>query len=85
VPNDFVRPGHTFPLRYASGGVLRRAGHTEVAVDLARLAGRAPAGILCEIVNEDGTNWMISENGQCQVRRRRRFHQVSRQSGWRGR
>jgi 3,4-dihydroxy 2-butanone 4-phosphate synthase/GTP cyclohydrolase II len=54
-PGDLARPGHIFPLRYAPGGVLRRAGHTEAAVDLARLAGLAPAGVLCELVNEDGT------------------------------
>jgi 3,4-dihydroxy 2-butanone 4-phosphate synthase/GTP cyclohydrolase II len=52
---DFARPGHIFPLRYRAGGVLVRAGHTEAAVDLARLAGLAPAGALCEIVNDDGT------------------------------
>jgi 3,4-dihydroxy 2-butanone 4-phosphate synthase / GTP cyclohydrolase II len=54
-PADLARPGHIFPLRYAEGGVLKRAGHTEAAVDLARLAGRAPVGVLCELVNEDGT------------------------------
>lgn len=52
---DFARPGHIFPLRYTEGGVLKRAGHTEAAVDLARLAGLAPAGVLCEVVNDDGT------------------------------
>jgi len=52
---DFARPGHIFPLRYQPGGVLVRPGHTEAAVDLARLAGLYPAGVLCEIVNEDGT------------------------------
>jgi len=52
---DFIRPGHVFPLRARPGGVLRRAGHTEAAVDLARLAGLQPAGIICEIMNEDGT------------------------------
>lgn len=52
---DFTRPGHIFPLRYQPGGVLKRAGHTEAAVDLARLAGLYPAGALCEIVNDDGT------------------------------
>jgi 3,4-dihydroxy 2-butanone 4-phosphate synthase/GTP cyclohydrolase II len=52
---DLARPGHIFPLRYASGGVLKRAGHTEAAVDLARMAGLYPAGVLCEIVNDDGT------------------------------
>ncbi|MFP4228296.1 MAG: 3,4-dihydroxy-2-butanone-4-phosphate synthase [Salinivenus sp.] len=55
TPYDFARPGHVFPLRARSGGVLRRAGHTEAAVDLARLAGYAPAGALVEIMNEDGT------------------------------
>jgi 3,4-dihydroxy 2-butanone 4-phosphate synthase / GTP cyclohydrolase II len=54
-PNELVRPGHIFPLRYAEGGVLRRPGHTEAAVDLARLAGLAPAGALAEVVNDDGT------------------------------
>ena len=52
---DFARPGHVFPLRARSGGVLRRAGHTEAAVDLARLAGFEPAGALVEIMNEDGS------------------------------
>jgi 3,4-dihydroxy 2-butanone 4-phosphate synthase/GTP cyclohydrolase II len=52
---DLARPGHIFPLRYAEGGVLRRAGHTEAAVDLARLAGLPEAGVLCEVVNDDGT------------------------------
>ncbi len=52
---EFNRPGHVFPLRARPGGVLKRAGHTEAAVDLARMAGRAPAGALCEIVNDDGT------------------------------
>ena len=55
TPYDFARPGHVFPLRARSGGVLRRAGHTEAAVDLARLAGYDPAGALVEIMNEDGT------------------------------
>ncbi|NQV06116.1 bifunctional 3,4-dihydroxy-2-butanone-4-phosphate synthase/GTP cyclohydrolase II [bacterium] len=54
-PNDLARPGHIFPLRYTEGGVLKRAGHTEAAVDLARLAGLAPAGVLCEIVAADGS------------------------------
>jgi 3,4-dihydroxy 2-butanone 4-phosphate synthase/GTP cyclohydrolase II len=52
---DLVRPGHLFPLRYTEGGVLRRRGHTEAAVDLTRLAGLRPAGVVTEIVNEDGT------------------------------
>jgi 3,4-dihydroxy 2-butanone 4-phosphate synthase / GTP cyclohydrolase II len=54
-PNELVRPGHVFPLRYTAGGVLRRPGHTEAAVDLARLAGLTPAGVLAEVVNDDGT------------------------------
>lgn len=55
VAGDFVRPGHVFPLRYREGGVLRRAGHTEAAVDLARLAGLRPAGVLAEVINDDGS------------------------------
>lgn len=54
-PEDFGRPGHIFPLRAKDGGVLRRTGHTEASIDLARLAGLKPAGILVEILNEDGT------------------------------
>ncbi len=54
-PRDLVQPGHTFPLRAKPGGVLQRAGQTEAAVDLARLAGLNPAGVVCEIMNEDGT------------------------------
>lgn len=54
-PADIVSPGHIFPLRAREGGVLARAGHTEAAVDMARLAGYAPAGVICEIMNEDGT------------------------------
>lgn len=54
-PEDLLRPGHTFPLRAREGGVLRRAGQTEAAVDLARLAGLQPAGVICEIMSEDGT------------------------------
>ncbi|GIO30818.1 MULTISPECIES: bifunctional 3,4-dihydroxy-2-butanone-4-phosphate synthase/GTP cyclohydrolase II [Paenibacillus] len=55
VPGDFRRPGHMFPLIAKDGGVLRRAGHTEAAVDLAMLSGAAPAGVICEIIKEDGT------------------------------
>jgi 3,4-dihydroxy 2-butanone 4-phosphate synthase/GTP cyclohydrolase II len=54
-PSDFSRPGHVFPLRYHDGGVLARPGHTEASVDLARLAGLYPAGVLCELVNDDGS------------------------------
>ncbi len=54
-PEDLVRPGHIFPLRAKQGGVLERAGHTEAAVDIAKLAGLYPAGVICEILNEDGS------------------------------
>jgi 3,4-dihydroxy 2-butanone 4-phosphate synthase/GTP cyclohydrolase II len=55
LPDDLVQPGHVFPLRAKSGGVLQRAGHTEAAVDLAVLAGARPIGVICEIMNDDGT------------------------------
>lgn len=55
LPADLSRPGHVFPLRAKEGGVLRRAGHTEASVDLARLAGLSPAGVICEIMRDDGT------------------------------
>ena len=55
MPDDLVQPGHVFPLRARPGGVLQRAGHTEAAVDLVRLAGCRPIGVLCEIMNDDGT------------------------------
>ena len=54
-PEDLARPGHVFPLRARAGGVLVRSGQTEAAVDLARLAGLSPGGVICEIMNEDGT------------------------------
>ena len=54
-PQDIATPGHVFPLRARDGGVLVRAGHTEAAVDIPRLAGLNPAGVICEIMNEDGT------------------------------
>jgi 3,4-dihydroxy 2-butanone 4-phosphate synthase/GTP cyclohydrolase II len=62
--DDLSRPGHVMPLRAVPGGVLRRAGHTEAAVDLARLAGLSPAGALCELVNDDGT---MMRAGQCRA------------------
>jgi 3,4-dihydroxy 2-butanone 4-phosphate synthase/GTP cyclohydrolase II len=55
VPNDLVQPGHVFPLRAKPGGVLQRSGHTEAAVDLVTLAGKRPIGVICEIMNDDGT------------------------------
>ncbi len=60
-PNDLVQPGHVFPLRAKDGGVLRRAGHTEAAVDLATMAGLQPAGVLCEILHDDGTMARLPE------------------------
>jgi 3,4-dihydroxy 2-butanone 4-phosphate synthase/GTP cyclohydrolase II len=60
-PEDLARPGHIFPLRYREGGVLKRAGHTEAAVDLARLAGCFPAGVLAEVTNDDGTMARLPE------------------------
>ena len=54
-PEDLARPGHIFPLQAAAGGVLKRAGHTEAAVDLSRLAGLSPAGVLCEVMDDDGS------------------------------
>jgi 3,4-dihydroxy 2-butanone 4-phosphate synthase/GTP cyclohydrolase II len=61
TPGRSVQPGHIFPLRAKDGGVLRRAGHTEAAVDLARLAGLQPAGVLCEILHDDGTMARLPE------------------------
>jgi 3,4-dihydroxy 2-butanone 4-phosphate synthase/GTP cyclohydrolase II len=60
-PSDLARPGHMFPLRAADGGVLVRAGQTEAAVDLARLAGLYPAGVICEVMNEDGTMARVAQ------------------------
>lgn len=60
-PDDLIKPGHVFPLRYREGGVLVRAGHTEAAVDLAKLAGLYPAGVICEIMNEDGSMARLPE------------------------
>ncbi|HEV2096774.1 MAG TPA: bifunctional 3,4-dihydroxy-2-butanone-4-phosphate synthase/GTP cyclohydrolase II [Chthoniobacterales bacterium] len=61
TPEDLIQPGHVFPLRAKEGGVLRRAGHTEAAVDLARMAGLQPAGVLCEILHDDGTMARLPE------------------------
>lgn len=69
-PEDFNRPGHIFPLRARPGGVLKRAGHTEASVDLCRLAGRYPAGVLCEIVHDDG-----------RMRRGRELYEFAREHG----
>ncbi len=60
-PADFERPGHVFPLRAVEGGVLKRAGHTEATVDMCKMAGLKPAGVICEIMNEDGTMARVPE------------------------
>ncbi|MEE2822665.1 MAG: 3,4-dihydroxy-2-butanone-4-phosphate synthase [Acidobacteriota bacterium] len=60
-PDDLIRPGHIFPLRARRGGVLKRAGQTEAAVDMARISGLLPAGVICEIMNDDGTMARLSE------------------------
>ena len=65
-PTDLVKPGHIFPLQAVKGGVLRRAGHTEAAVDLARLAGLPPAGVICEIMNENGEMARVGDLGDYQ-------------------
>lgn len=65
-PDDIVRPGHIFPLRGVPGGVLRRAGHTEAALDLTRLAGLPEAAVICEIINDDGTMARVGELGSYQ-------------------
>lgn len=70
-PDDLVRPGHIFPLKYRDGGALVRAGHTEAAVDLARMAGLYPAGVICEIMNDDGTMARLPQ--LLKVARRRRL------------
>ncbi|QQZ08421.1 3,4-dihydroxy-2-butanone-4-phosphate synthase [Heyndrickxia vini] len=61
IASDFKRPGHVFPLIAKDGGVLKRAGHTEAAVDLAKLAGASPAGVICEIIKEDGTMARVND------------------------
>ena len=63
-PDDLVRPGHVFPLRSAPGGVLRRAGHTEAVIDLLKIAGLRPAGVICGIVHEDGTMARLPDLGR---------------------
>jgi len=74
-PSDLTRPGHMFPLRAQDGGVLRRAGQTEAAVDLARMAGLYPAGVICEIMNEDGT--MARQGDLAVFSRRHRIRMIT--------
>jgi len=68
VADDFVQPGHSFPIQAMPGGTLRRAGHTEAAIDLARLAKLEPAGVICEIMNDDGSMARVGELGDFQQR-----------------
>jgi 3,4-dihydroxy 2-butanone 4-phosphate synthase/GTP cyclohydrolase II len=77
-PDDLIQPGHIFPLRAKEGGVLRRAGHTEAAVDLARMAGLQAAGVLCEILHDDGTMARLPE--LMQFRRKHRLRICTIQS-----
>jgi 3,4-dihydroxy 2-butanone 4-phosphate synthase/GTP cyclohydrolase II len=72
-PADLVQPGHVFPLRAKAGGVLRRAGHTEASVDLARLAGLQPAGVICEILSPDGASMRLPELMEFKKRHRLRI------------
>src|SRR5689334_19949301 len=66
APRDLVQPGHVFPLKAKPGGVLERTGQTEAAVDLARLAGLNPAGVICEVMNDDGTMARVDDlSGYC--------------------
>jgi 3,4-dihydroxy 2-butanone 4-phosphate synthase/GTP cyclohydrolase II len=74
-PEEFKRPGHIFPLRAKDGGVLARAGHTEAAVDLARLAGLRPSGVVCEILNDDGSMARVPD--LIEVARRHGLHLIS--------
>jgi len=67
-PDQLVQPGHVFPLRARAGGTLERPGHTEAAVDLAALAGRHPSGVLCELMNDDGTVSRLPEIVACKRR-----------------
>lgn len=73
TPADLVQPGHVFPLRAKAGGVLRRAGHTEASVDLARLAGLQPAGVICEILSPDGASMRLPELMEFKKRHRLRI------------
>ena len=84
-PDDFVHPGHVFPIQARDGGVLRRAGHTEAAVDLARLAGQEPAGVICEIMNEDGTMGRVGDLGDFQKAHSLKACTIAQLIGWRRR
>jgi 3,4-dihydroxy 2-butanone 4-phosphate synthase/GTP cyclohydrolase II len=82
-PQDFYKPGHLFPLEARQGGVLKRAGHTEAAVDLARLAGLPPAGVICEVMNDDGTMARLPDLAPFAVRHALRLITVKDLIAWR--
>ncbi len=82
-PEAFVQPGHVFPLQAVEGGVLRRAGHTEAAVDLARLAGLPAAGVICEIMNDDGTMARVGHLGDYQKKHGLKACTIAQLIGWR--
>ena len=88
-PSDFAKPGHTFPLRAAVGGVLERAGQTEAIVDLCKLAGRFPAGVICEVMRADGRmarrpdlDVFAAEHSSSAARRRHCPPSTARSSRW---
>ena len=82
-PDAFVQPGHVFPLQAVEGGVLSRAGHTEAAVDLARLAGLPDAGVICEIMNDDGTMARVGHLGDYQQKHGLKACTIAQLIGWR--
>lgn len=83
--DDFVQPGHVFPLQAMPGGTLRRAGHTEAAIDLARLAGLPAAGVICEIMNDDGTMARVGELGDFQKQHNLKACTIAQLIEWRRR
>lgn len=83
--DDFVQPGHVFPLQARPGGCLRRAGHTEAAIDLARLAGQPPAAVICEIMNDDGSMSRVGELGDFQEKHKLKACTIAQLIEWRRR
>jgi len=84
-PDDLVQPGHIFPIQARPGGVLQRAGHTEAAVDLARLAGLPPAGVICEVMHDDGTMARVGDLGEFQQKHGLKACTISQIIEWRRR
>jgi 3,4-dihydroxy 2-butanone 4-phosphate synthase / GTP cyclohydrolase II len=83
VPADLIQPGHVFPLQARPGGVLRRAGHTEAAVDLARLAGLQPAGVICEILKDDGSMARLPDHKKMKAKHRLKLCTIQALIAWR--